>query len=119
MTAPASASLVQVSPELSDEHSEPSEVEIIKNEIEQLTDSDYRIFGTIRNTGTSAARDLVVEVSFENAFGDILEEHQIEMVPSTILPGETGRFSLVFKDIKFWDRYFLWVGDIEIETERD
>jgi len=97
----------------------PAEIKIIQNEIESMTDSDYRIFGTIKNIDTFATDGLVVEVFIQDAFGDMIQEQQIQTEPPTILPGETGRFSLIFKDIEFWDKYILRVANQTIETERE
>jgi serine/threonine protein kinase len=109
----------QDSPAPMDEGDESPEIEILKNEIEPLSDTRYRVYGTIRNIGTSAVKQLDVEVAFKDSFGEMIEEHHIQAEPPTILPGETGKFSLVFNDIESWDKYYLVVGDIEVETEND
>ena len=80
--------------------------------VEQLSDTEYRIFGTVRNTAAESLGRLLVTVSVIDEFEEVVATKTSGTDPERILPGETARFSTLFRDIDSFDRYQLTVQGV-------
>ncbi len=89
----------------------PDEIEITSHDIEEMEDSRLRVYGKIRNTGTKPIKNLVVEVAFVDWSDSTIQEQKLMAEPRVILPGEFARFSLVFKNVEYWDHYIIRSAD--------
>lgn len=85
----------------------PAEIEIINHDFEEMEDGSLRVYGKIRNTGTSSINDLIVEAALVNLYDAPLYEQKLLAEPRVILPGEFARFSFVFKNAEYSDHYII------------
>jgi hypothetical protein len=94
---------------------EPIELEIQEQSIEEMEDNSYRVFGTIRNIGTTPIKNLSVRVNLLDLFDESIAEQDMQIEPETVLPGEYGRFSIVFKEVNSLDHYRIDIADETVE----
>ncbi len=94
---------------------EPMEFEFQEHSIEEMGNNSYRVFGTIRNIGTTPIKNLSVRVNLLDLFDESIAEQEMQIEPATVLPGEYARFSIVFKEVEFLDHYRINITDETIE----
>jgi predicted Zn finger-like uncharacterized protein len=73
--------------------------------VEIIDESSFRIFGTLRNMESSPVDGLEVEAMVFDADNEFLAEQSAQCEPKVVLPGESARFSILFRDVKNMDHY--------------
>jgi hypothetical protein len=83
----------------------PADAAIQSTFVEIIDQHSFRVFGTLRNMESEPIDGLQVEAMVFDAGNEFLAEQSAQCEPKVVLPGESARFSILFKEVDSMDHY--------------